>query len=440
MYRSLSHTSDTNAVHLGEVDSRIDDAVKHVVIINDNARITGGADKIALTSAIELARRGRNVTLLTAVGPLAPELVNVPNLTVVSTDQHEILHDPNRLRAATQGLWNRKSARIATDLFRSLSPSETVVHLHLWAKSLSSSVIRAACDGGFKIVCTLHDYLLACPNGTLFDHSCQAICNREPMSLNCVQARCDSRGYGDKLWRVARGGIQASAGRLPSGLTDVIAISDLVLSVMRPHLDASTRVHTLSNFVEVTKEPPAEVAKSTQFTFVGRLVKEKGPVLFAQAAQRAGVDALFLGEGECREGILAAYPEAEISGWLRPEQIFEGLRSSRAMVFPSLWYEAQPLVVLEALAAGLPCIVANTSAAREMIRDGETGLLFDGGDVEDLQRKLEALKDPGLAQYLGSNAYEQYWSKPKTVSSHLDGLEAIYRSMLRPPAQERFPC
>ena len=440
MYPSPSYTSESPRPRIDSLYSQIDDVVKHVVIVNDNARITGGADKIALTSAIALARRGRKVTLLTAVGPVAPELVNVPNLTVVCTDQYEILHDPNRLRAATQGLWNGKSSRMAKDLFRGLSPAETVVHLHLWAKSLSSSVIRAACDGGFKVVCTLHDYLLACPNGTLFDHSCQAICQRAPMSLDCMQARCDSRGYADKLWRVARGGIQASAGRLPSGLTDVIAISDLVLSVMRPHLSATTRVHSLSNFVEVRKEPAAAIATSTKFTFVGRLVKEKGPVLFAQAAQRAGVEALFLGEGECRPAILAAYPEASISGWLRPEQIFEGLRSSRAMVFPSLWYEAQPLVVLEALAAGLPCIVADTSAAREMIRDGETGLLFRGGDLEDLQRKLVALKDPDLAQNLGRNAYEQYWSTPRTVSSHLDGLEAIYQSMLKPPAQDPFPC
>ncbi len=440
MYPSSSYAGGTSDLRFAGSRLQLDDAVRHIVIINDNARITGGADKIALTSAIELARRGRKVTLLTAVGPIAPELIDVPNLTVVSTDQYEILHDPNRLRAATQGLWNRKSSRIATDLFRTLPPAETVVHLHLWAKSLSSSVVRAAVDGGFKVVCTLHDYLLACPNGTLFDHSCQSICQREPMSLNCMQAHCDSRGYADKLWRIARGGIQAGAGRLPSGLTDVIAISDLVLSVMRPHLSPSTRVHSLSNFVEMTKQPAADTATNTTFTFVGRLVKEKGPVLFAQAARRAGVDALFLGEGECRPSILEAYPEAQISGWLSPEQTFGVLRASRAMVFPSLWYEAQPLVVLEALAAGLPCVVADTSAAREMIRDGETGLLFRGGDREDLERKLVALKDPYLAQSLGRNAYEQYWANPRTVGTHLDGLEAIYQSMLKPASQEALPC
>ena len=402
----------------------------NVVIINDNARITGGADKIALNSALELARRGHAVYLLTAVEPVAPELKGVPNLHIVCTEQHEILHDPNRLRAAAQGLWNIKSARIASELFDTLSPRNTVVHLHLWAKALSSSVIRAASDRGFRIACTLHDYLLACPNGTLFDHTAQRICTRQPMSLSCARAQCDSRGYADKLWRLTRGSVQGSVGRLPSGLTDIISISDLVLRVMRPHLPQGARIHELSNFVDVKRESPADVADSTGFAFLGRLVKEKGPVLFAKAAALAGVDALFLGEGECRDAIAETLPTAEISGWLPPAEALARLRSARAMVFPSLWYEAQPLVVLEALANGVPCVVADTSAAREMVIDGVTGLLFRGGDLNDLQAKLIALKDPAYAAFLGHNAYERYWEQPRTLVAHVDELQMIYASML----------
>ena len=412
----------------------------NVVIINDNARITGGADKIALNSALELARRGHAVYFLTAVGPIAPELTGMPNLHIVCTDQHEILHDPNRLRAATQGLWNFRSARIAAELLEKLSPQNTVVHLHLWAKALSSSVIRTASDRGFRIACTLHDYLLACPNGTLFDHTAQCICTRQPLSLACARAQCDSRGYGDKLWRLTRAGIQGSAGRLPSGLTDIISISDLVLRVMRPHLPAQARIHTLSNFVDVEREEPADVASSTEFAFLGRLVKEKGPVLFAKAAALAGVDAMFLGEGECRDDIATALPTAEISGWLPPAEALARLRSARAMVFPSLWYEAQPLVVLEALAHGLPCIVADTSAAREMVTDGVTGLLFRGGDLHDLKAKLIALKDPAYAAFLGRNAYERYWEQPRTLVAHVDQLQTIYASMLERRSEAMSAC
>jgi glycosyltransferase involved in cell wall biosynthesis len=404
--------------------------LKDIVVLNDNARITGGADKVALASAVGLARRGYHVQLLTATTPIAPELLSVPHLTVHSTDQYEILHDPNRLRAATQGLWNIKSYRVASTLLDGLRPEETVVHLHLWAKALSSSVIRAASERGFRIVCTLHDYMLSCPVGTWFDHGAQRICTREPLSASCLMAHCDSRGYAEKLWRTARTLVQSTAGKLPSGLSDIIAISDMVISVLRPYLPPEVRVHRLSNFADVVRQERADAAANPTFVFSGRLVTEKGAVMFAQAAHAAGVPALFLGEGECRAAVSEAMPEAVISGWLSYDQSLQQLRRARALVFPSLWYEAQPLIILEALAQGIPCVVSETSAARDMIIPGRTGLLFRTGDVADLRDKLTQLRDHELVDQLSRNAYEEYWKSPCTLESHLDGLTDVYHTML----------
>ena len=404
--------------------------LKNIVVLNDNARITGGADKIALDSAVGLARRGYHVDLLTATTPIAPELHSVPRLAVHSTDQFEILHDPNRLRAATQGLWNVKSYRAAGTLLDGLRPEETVVHLHLWAKALSSSVVRAAIERGFRVVCTLHDYMLSCPIGTWFDHGAQRICTRVPLSASCLMAHCDSRSYANKLWRTARTVVQSTAGKLPSGLTDVIAISDLVISNLRPYLPPEIRVHRLSNFADVVLQEKVDAAANSSFVFSGRLAKEKGVVSFAQAAHAAGVPALFLGEGECRSAVSVAMPQAVISGWLPHDQSLQQLRHARALVFPSLWYEAQPLIILEALALGIPCVVSETSAARDMIIPERSGLLFRTGDVADLQQKLARLQDDELVGRLSRNAYEDYWKSPCTLESHLDGLIDIYHTML----------
>jgi len=404
--------------------------LKNIVVINDNARVTGGADKVALTSAVGLARRGYRVELLTATTPIAPELLSVPRLTVHCTDQYEILHDPSRLRAATQGLWNIKSYRVAGTLLDRLRPEDTVVHLHLWGKALSSSVIRSAAERRFRIVCTLHDYMLSCPAGTFFDHGAQRICTRDPLGVSCLLTNCDSRSYADKLWRTARTLIQSTAGKLPSGLSDIIAISDMVISVLRPYLPPEIRVHRLSNFADVVRQKRADAAANASFVFSGRLVKEKGPVIFAQAAREARVPAMFLGEGECRDEVIRAMPESVISGWLPHDQSLQQLRTARALVFPSLWYEAQPLIILEALAQGIPCVVSDTSAAREMIIPGRTGLLFRTGDVRDLRDKLTQLRDNELIDRLSRNAYEEYWKSPCTLDSHLDGLTDVYNTML----------
>jgi len=68
-------------------------AVKNVVILTDYAFINGGAGKVAIDSARELARSGLHVTLLCAVGPVAESLRDVPNLRIVCLDQPDVLVD-----------------------------------------------------------------------------------------------------------------------------------------------------------------------------------------------------------------------------------------------------------------------------------------------------------------------------------------------------------
>jgi len=56
------------------------------------------------------------------------------------------------------------------------------------------------------------------------------------------------------------------------------------------------------------------------------------------------------------------------------------------------------LVVLEAAALGVPAIVADTSAARDLVRDGHTGLWFKGGDALSLRAAMQRLMVTQLAQ------------------------------------------
>ena len=61
-----------------------------IVILNDYAVLNGGSASVALASARGLASRSVRVTLLTCVGPVAPELRSVPNLEVICLGQEEI--------------------------------------------------------------------------------------------------------------------------------------------------------------------------------------------------------------------------------------------------------------------------------------------------------------------------------------------------------------
>jgi len=402
----------------------------NIVILNDNAHVTGGGGKVALGSAKGLARRGHRVALMTAVGPIAPDLREVDGLEVHCTDQHEILTDPNRLRAMAQGYWNARTAAALSKLLSGLDPADTVVHLHTWGKALTSSVLRATIQAGFPLIATLHDYAMACPTGGLFHHPRQEICQLRPMSRQCLMTNCDTRNYAHKLWRFGRELVQIGPGRMPGGIRHFVVLSQLSHDVIKPYLPPEAEIHFVPNFTEVHYSSPVPVEQNSRFVFVGRLVREKGPHLFAECARRLNLPAVFIGDGDFRATVSERCPHAVITGWASAQEVTAQMEMARALVFPSLWYEVQPLAILEAAAVGIPAIVPDTSAARELVVDGETGLLFQGGNAESLMEALSLMQDPAVAARLGRAAHNRFWSRPLTLEHHLDGLEAVYGRIL----------
>jgi glycosyltransferase involved in cell wall biosynthesis len=61
--------------------------------------------------------------------------------------------------------------------------------------------------------------------------------------------------------------------------------------------------------------------------------------------------------------------------------------------------EGIPVALMEAMAAGVPVVTSRITGVPELVRDGETGLLAEPGDVSDLADKLtEVLEDPDAAR------------------------------------------
>jgi len=401
-----------------------------IIVANDFAHINGGAAQIALSSTLALAERGHKVILFSAVPPIFPRLKH-SNLDVICLNQYEIAKDPNRIRAFTQGIWNVPAKRKMEKVLAECDPSHTVVHFHGWTKALSSSVIRTCITQGFKSICSLQDYFLACPNGGFYLYPKGEICHWEPLSWNCISENCDKRNYAQKLWRIGRQVVQQNFGLMPEGLRYFIVCSELIRSVLQPYLPPLAKVFHVDNPIVVKKNPPVDVSKNRAFCLVGRLSREKGCALFARAGLAVGCETVFIGGGECHQELSMRYPSSRITGWCAREDVLKYLYSARVLVFPSLWYEAEPLVVLEAAALGIPVIVADSCAGRENVIDGETGIWFRGGDEKDLAQKMLLLMNNNeLLRQLGQEAYNRYWANPFTLESHVSRLEKVYEEVL----------
>jgi glycosyltransferase involved in cell wall biosynthesis len=201
--------------------------------------------------------------------------------------------------------------------------------------------------------------------------------------------------------------------------------------VLRPYLPAEAQLYRIPNPINLQQQEPVEPAQNVPFIALGRLSAEKGFGLLATAAASIDCKVIFVGEGPERVKIKSLNPGAEITGWQPQSVVEKHLRSARALILPSLWYEAQPLSVLEAAAVGIPAVVPDSSAARELVEDGVTGLWFRGGDAADLAQKMAMLRDDASVARMGQNAYQRYWKNPHTLQRHVELLENCYLSVLR---------
>ncbi len=158
-------------------------------------------------------------------------------------------------------------------------------------------------------------------------------------------------------------------------------------------------------------EPASGLPAGRRVLWVGRLDRQKGfPVAvraWAEIARRAP-DAWFVVVGEGRDLVaLHELPEEAARrvlalGTVRHEDLPPFHAASHVFVSAATGQESFGIVLVEAMAAGLPVVCTDIPGYREVVRDGVEGILVPPGDAGALAGALlRVLGDPGLARRLG---------------------------------------
>ena len=110
----------------------------------------------------------------------------------------------------------------------------------------------------------------------------------------------------------------------------------------------------------------------------------------ARRAQGASTTSLVIGEGPARAWFEERLPEAIFIGHQVGDDLARALASADVFLNPSVT-EAFGNVTLEAMACALPVVAAAATGATSLVRDGETGILVEPGDVDGFADALEPM-------------------------------------------------
>jgi glycosyltransferase involved in cell wall biosynthesis len=178
---------------------------------------------------------------------------------------------------------------------------------------------------------------------------------------------------------------------------------------------------------------------------VGRLVPEKGaPVLLDAVAMLAGrgveVEVRLVGSGdldaELRRMIAASGLEGSVTlvGPVGQDEILAQYHWADVFCLPS-FQEGLPVVLMEAMATGLPVVTTTINGIPELVKDGRNGYLLPPGRADLLADSLAALAgDPGLRLSLGTRARSDVIDGFSLDGCALAQQRFLSRVTARPPA------
>ncbi|TVR44238.1 MAG: glycosyltransferase [Planctomycetota bacterium] len=327
-------------------------------------------------------------------------------------------------RAAWALPGNAARRRALVHELRPLADGRTVLHLHNPWPLYTYDLAQAAQSVGIPVVQTLHNYRLIASNqrwvsdGRLRRPTTAA----EQAHVSALGAMHHGRlaewAYRRALSRLWRQNQPATA------LTTLICLSHFQQQQVIAAGIPASRTTVIPNAMPDPGPPPNQRPAGEYALFVGRLDSMKGIDWLMQAWPACGLPLTVVGDGPlaaCCQGI----PGVNWLGSQPTEHVQRLMAGARLLVMASRWYEGHPLVLVEALARGLPCLVPDLGGLPEVIH-GEIGRVYRPGDKADLASQAQTLwhnPPPAATCYAAFTAhYEQ--------AAHRARLEECWRHAL----------
>ncbi len=354
---------------------------------------------------------------------------NIQNFTYTLLNKALFTH--NDIMKALCTIWNQKSFRDIHKLVH--TQNINVSHCHNTFPMISPSVYFAANRSGSCVVQTLHNYRLLCPNAIFLRNNkpCE-LCKLMFFAWPGVKYHCYRNSLSATLVTALMLSFHKLIGTWKNQVDVYIALTEFARQKFIEGGLPAEKIVVKPNFID--PDPGVKTINGDYALFVGRLSPEKGVTSLLKAWKYlADIPLLIAGDGPLLGSIkLAAdkIPSIKMAGRIEHKAVIESMKKAKFLVFPSEWYEGMPMTILEAFACGLPVISSRLGAMAELVKDGETGLLFEAGNPQDLSNKVRwAWEHPQELALMSKNARAEYEAK-YTAEKNFEQLMAIYQKAI----------
>lgn len=290
----------------------------------------------------------------------------------------------------------RKKIRLVLD---DLKPD--VVHLNNFTYQITPSIIyeikkyEKQTGAKVKIIATVHDPQLVCPNHMLINgrtnKPCEACLNGQFYS--CTKGKCI---HGS----VAKSFIGSLEGRLYRSLhtykyiDTILCPSYFIESKLKQNPDLLGRTKMLRNFISI-KDSDKSKTEERYVLYFGRYSEEKGIHTLVKAAKALhDIPFIFAGSGPFEDEVNGV-SNITNKGFTTGQDLADLIAGAQFSLIASECFENCPFSVMESQMLKTPVIGANIGGIPELINEGVDGELFESGNTDDLISKIQTLWEDG---------------------------------------------
>lgn len=384
-----------------------------VLLLHNLYQIPGGEDVVVEAEKVLLEDNGNPVFLLQA-------------------DNDAIVSPLSQAMTAANAIYSHSSKKRLRAEIAKFQPD--IVHIHNFFPLWSPSVYDACLEAGVPVVQTLHNYRLFCANSYFFrDGKVCEDCFGKLVPWPAVVHACYR---GSRVGTAVVGTMQTfhrARRTWHQRVNAYIALTDFARDKFIEGGLPAEKITVKPNFLD--PDPGMGKGRGNYALFVGRLSPEKGLDTLLAAWERLGdrIELIIIGDGPMADRVAEAATKLQGVQWLgrQPkDQVLAFMKDAGMLMFPSLWYEGFPLVIVEAFAVGLPVLASHLGSVSSLVESGRTGLHFRPGDPDDLVDKVEwALAQPEQLAKMRQQARAEFESH-YTARQNYKQLMKIYETAL----------